>query len=425
MRVDLPNQIVLRWDSDSDCSGLLASGGIDAVWFPSHEEQIAAACRAAGAETLEADAIRFVGRDPTGPLPPGDFLAVKAGVWPGARASARNADGSFSGGASQRAWIDANGYLVAWTKALFPDRAPLLAYLPDSDAGIAKGQVIRVRFPGTGLDRCLGRRRKLPAGAGCGVPQCAARGDPAATAAWAELGRTARWLKENQDLLRQPALSTITVLVERGDTTAEIAALMFRQSGSPELVSSGARAFAGRVPPADRGGGRDPSTVAGLGQAPAGSCQRRRKPRDRWRRRIVLVEGAGYKSGPGSSRIEAFIRWAPAGLWFTRSRLLTRAISLWTFSILLPAAGRCACGMRPPSSLWPRRRTDASNLTLRLVNYGSPMRGDIMAQVRGVYNSATLLRPGQPSVALRTCRRGGNTDVLVPGFRRLALVVFS
>ena len=66
-----------------------------------------------------------------------------------------------------------------------------------------------------------------------------------------------------------------------------------------------------------------------------------------------------------------------------------------------------------------------ANLTLRLVNYGSPTRGDIMAQVRGIYNVATLLRPGQPSVTLRTCRRGQNTDVLVPGFTRLAVVVFN
>src|ERR1019366_3923971 len=66
-----------------------------------------------------------------------------------------------------------------------------------------------------------------------------------------------------------------------------------------------------------------------------------------------------------------------------------------------------------------------ASLVLRLVNYGSPTRDGIMAQVRGIYTSATLLGPGQPSVSLRTCRRGENTDVLVPGFRRLALVVFS
>src|ERR1039458_4157844 len=236
--VDLLNQIVLRWDSDSDCSGLLASGGIDAVWFPSHDDRIAEACRAAGADTLDADAIRFVGRDQTGPLPPGDFLAVKAGVWPGARASARNADGSFSGGASQRAWIDANGYLVAWTKALFPGRAPLLAYLPDSDAGIAQGQVITYDSLELALIDAWAAGGNYLLAPDAAYRNALLRGDPAATAAWSQLGRTARWLKENQDLLRQPPLSTITVLVERGDTAAEIAALMFRQSGSPELVST-------------------------------------------------------------------------------------------------------------------------------------------------------------------------------------------
>jgi hypothetical protein len=66
-----------------------------------------------------------------------------------------------------------------------------------------------------------------------------------------------------------------------------------------------------------------------------------------------------------------------------------------------------------------------ANLILRLVNYGSPTRGEIMAQVHGIYNLATLLCPGQPSLTLRTCRRGENTDVLVPGFRRLAVIVFS
>ena len=88
---------------------------------------------------------------------------------------------------------------------------------------------------------------------------------------------------------------------------------------------------------------------------------------------------------------------------------------------------------RRPARLWDASAVIAiagqserrASLTLRLVNYGSPMRGDIMAQVRGSYNAATLLRPGQPTVTLGTCRRGANTDVLVPGFRRVALVVFS
>jgi hypothetical protein len=424
MRVDLPNQIVLRWDSDTDCSGLLASGGIDAVWFPSHDDRTAAACRAAGAEALEADTIRFVGRDPTGVLPPGDFLAMKAGVWPGARASARNADGSFSGGASQRAWVDANGYLVAWTKALFPGRAPLLAYLPDSDAGIAKGQMI----PYDSLELAL-----IDAWAAGGnyllAPDAAyrdalLRGDPAATAAWSELGRTTRWLKENRNLLRQPLLSTITLLVERGDATAEIAALMFRQSGSPELVSTERVPLpdAARRPIVVAAGIRPPSPDLGrrlLAHASAGAS--------------LVIDGGDASSWWKAPGLKVARQFQDRGFYtLGAGRLLVYKeliVDPGDFALdVLDLAAR-----RRPVRLWDASAVIAmasqadgrANLTLRLVNYGSPTRGDIMAQVRGVYNSASLLRPGQPSVALRTCRRGANTDVLVPGFRRLAVVVFS
>jgi hypothetical protein len=424
MRVDLLNQIVLRWDSDSDCSGLLASGGIDAVWFPSPEDRISAACRAAGAETLDADTIRFVGRDPTGPLPPGDFVAVKAGVWPGARASARNADGSFSGGASQRAWIDANGYLVAWTKALFPGRTPLLAYLPDSDAGIGKGQVI----PYDSLELAL-----IEAWAAGGnyllAPDAAyrnalLRGDPAATAVWFELGRTARWLKENQNLFRQSPLNTITILVEGGDTTAEIAALMFRQSGSPELVSTGRLPLpdASRRPIVVAAGIRGPSPDLGrrlLAHANAGAS--------------LVIDGGDASSWWKAPGLKAGRQFEDRGFYtLGAGRLLVYKESIvdpGDFALdVLDLAAR-----RRPVRLWDASAVIAmasqadrgAKLILHLVNYGSPTRGDIMAQVRGIYNSATLLRPGQPSITLRNCRRGANTDVLVPGFRRLAVIVFS
>ncbi len=424
VRVDLLDQIVLRWDSDSDCSGLLAGAGIGAVWFPSHEGHIAAACRAAGADTLDADSIRLVSRDHTGPLPPGDFLAVKAGVWPGARASARSADGNFSGGASQRAWVDANGYLVAWTKALFPGRAPLLAYLPDSDAGITQGQAI----PYDSLELAL-----IDAWAAGGnyllAPDAAYRDallrrDRAATDAWSQLGRTARWLKENRDLLRHPPLSTITVLIERGDASAEMAALMFRQSASPELVSAERVPLpdASRRPIVVAAGINPPSPKVGellLAHANAGAS--------------LVVDGGDVSSwwkGPG---LKAACQFQDR-VFYTlgAGRILVYKESIvdpgdFALDILDLAAAR------RPVRLWDASAVIAmvskagarASLILRLVNYGSPTRGDIMAQVRGIYNSATLLRPGQPSVTLRTWRRGQNTDVAVPGFRRLALVVFS
>lgn len=423
MRVDLLNQIVLRWDSDSDCSGLLASGGIDAVWFRAPHDRIAAACRAAGAEVLDPEAISLVDRDQTGPLAPGNFLAVRTGIWPGARATTRNADGSVSAGASQRAWIDANGYLVAWANALFPGRAPLLGYLPDSDAGIAKGQVI----PYDSLELAL-----IDAWAAGGnyllAPDAAYRdallcGDPAAIAGWSQLGLTARWLKENGDFFRQPPLSTITVLVERGDACAEIAALMFRHSASPELVS------AERMPLPDAS--RRPIVVAaGIGSPSPSLCKLLLAHANAGS--IVIVDG-----GNASSWWKA--RGLSAGRQFEdRAFYSLGAGQVLVYKELIVDPGDFALDVldlaanRRPVRLWDASAVIAiasqasarDNLVLRLINYGAPTRGDMMAQVRGSYSSATLLRPDQPPVTLRTCRRGRNTDVLLPGFRRLALVVF-
>lgn len=168
MKIDLLNQVLLRWDSDSDCAAVVKTGGIDVVWLRGSDERIARACRAAGAEVLPAGAVRLVALDETGQVPPG---ALKLGLID--------------------AWAAGGNYILAPEAAL---RDALLA------------------------------------------------GNHAAMAAWSQTGWTAGWLKAQQSLFRQPPPSTITVLVEPDKTIAEIGALMFRQSASPDLVS------AGRVP---------------------------------------------------------------------------------------------------------------------------------------------------------------------------------
>ena len=424
VRVDLPNQIVLRWDSDADCSGLLASGGVGAVWFPTPQPRIAAACRAAGADTLDADSIRLVGRDYTGPLPPGDFLAVRAGLWPGARATARNADGSFSGGASQRAWIDANGYLVPWTKALFPDRAPLLAYLPDKDAGIGEGQAISYDSLELALVDAWAAGGNYLLAPDAAYRNALLHGDPAAADAWSRLGRTAGWLKENRELLRRPPLSTITLLVERGDASAEIAALMFRHSVSPELVS------AERVPVPDAS--RRPIVVAAGTHPPTPDVGRRLLAHADAGATLVIDDGdaSSWWKGPGAKATRRFEDRVFYAMGVGRILAYKEAIvdpGDFAQDILDLAASRRPVRVFDASAViaMVSRAGARPGLTLRLVNYGSPTRGDIMAQVRGIYNSATLLRPGLPPVAVRTWRRGENTDVVVPEFRRLSLVVLS
>ena len=305
-----------------------------------------------------------------------------------------------------------------------PVAHPFLRYLPDSDAGIAQGQVITYDSLELALIDAWAAGGNYLLAPDAAYRDALLRGDPAATAAWSQLGRTARWLKENEGLLREPPLSTITVLVERGDTAAEIAALMFRQSGSPELVSTE------RVPLPDAS--RRPIMVAAGIHPPSPDLAKLLLAHANAGASLVVDSGdaSSWWKGPGLKAARQFQDRAFYTLGAGRILVYRESIvDPGDFALdILDLAAR-----RRPVRLWDASAVIAmvsqagarAKPILRLVNYGSPTRGDIMAQVRGIYNSATLLRPGQPSVTLRTCRRGENTDILVPGFRRLALVVFS
>ncbi len=423
MAVDLLNQIVLRWDSESDCAALLEPGGVDAVWFQKANERIAASCRAAGAEILAGDAIRLIPPERAGREPPGKLAAIKAGVWPGAHASARGPDGAFSAGASQRAWVDANGYRVAWLKALYPAQPPVLAYLPDRDAGVGQDQAIAYDSLELALVDAWTAGGNYILSPDAAYRDALLRGDSAAAAAWSQMGRTARWLKEHRPLFRQKPLSTITALVEPGETTAEIAALLFRQSASPELVSSR------RIPPPDPS--RRPVVVA------AGVCPSPELGKlllaHAWAGATVVTDAAGEDPWwriPGLKPARRFEDRAFYMLGAGRILAYSEAVvdpGDFALDILDLAGARrpvrlwdCPAGLAMVSQGGPRAKP-----VLQVVNYGSPARADVMVHVQGVFSSASLLRPGERPAALRTYRRGNNTEVMLPALRRLAVVVFG
>ena len=301
---------------------------------------------------------------------------------------------------------------------------PVLGYLPDADAGIAAGKVIAYNS----LELVL-----IDAWAGGGnailAPDAACRdallaGDRAALAAWSQLGRTARWLREHQPLFRQPQPGAITVLVEPGDATQEIASLLFRHSGSPELVSSA------RVPAPDAA--RRPVVVAAGIQPPSPDLRK------------LLLAHAAAGATVITDAFGADAWWHTAGLKLSRAFEDREFYALGSGCILaykqavadpgdfaldvLDAAGarravrmwECPAGIATVVQAGPR-----SKPVLRVVNYSLRARDQVVAHVRGVHASATLLRPGQEPAPLRTYRRGSNTEVVLPGFERLAVVTFS
>ena len=87
-------------------------------------------------------------------------------------------------------------------------------------------------------------------------------------------------------------------------------------------------------------------------------------------------------------------------------------------------------GDRRPARLWNcpaviATATGGARPALHLVNYGSPVRGRVLARRYGVFRSAMLHRPEEPDLALPVSRRGAGTEVVLPGMNRVATVVFQ
>jgi hypothetical protein len=300
----------------------------------------------------------------------------------------------------------------------------MLGYLPDQNAGVDAKQVL----PFDALELAL-----VDAWAGGGnyvlAPDSAYRdallaGKAPALEAWKQMGRTARWLKENRTLFRQGFAGTITVVVDSGDSAAEIAKLMYRQSASADLVSTE------RVPPPDpnrrkvvvAASIRPPAPEIGkllLAHARAGATLVTDEPGPQawWRtavsRPMQHFEDRDFYS-VGAGRIVAYREQIVDPGEFALDVIDLagdyRPVRVWECPAAIATVSQAGPGARP---------------VLRLINYGSHARGEILARIHGGFHSATLLRPDGAPVTLRTYRRGNGTEVTVPELKKLAVVVFA
>jgi hypothetical protein len=423
MGVDLSGNVVLRWDSTSNCAALLEPGGIDAVWLQAPDDALERACRAAGAQAVPPAGIRVLPLEQAGQVKPGDSAAIKAGVWPGAQAASRGG-GAVVASATARAWVDANGYLIPYLRALYPGHPAVLAYQPDRDAGIASGKVIPYESLELALVEawCAGGNYILAPDAP--FRDALLAGESRASSAWKQLGRTARWLKQQRDLFRRPPLNTITVLVEPGDASAEIANLLFRHSGSPDLIS------AARVPPPDPA--RRPVVVAaGLSKITA---ERGRALLAHARAgATVVADGCEEQTWWRSPGMKPERRFEDREFYKVASGCLVayrQPISDpgdFALDVLDLAGARRPVRVFDMSAAVATVTQGASRegATLTVVNYGYQSRSETMVHVNGVFASATLMRPETDPAKLRTWRRGGSTEVMIPGLSRVAVVVFG
>jgi hypothetical protein len=424
--IDYTRDVIARWgDPDPKYIPLLKEGGITALLPERVDETFERALKEAGIKPLAPGAIKSAKAEEIEKLPSGAGVALRSGLWPGIARGGSATGNDETASASRQPWVDADSFWVRWLRAMFPQRAPLLGYLPDADAGVKPDRVVPFDSHELALIDARSAGGNYILALEARFRESLLKGDPKARAAWSDLGRTARWLAEHDNLFHNPVLPVVTLLVEGGEETAEIANLAYRRCVSPALERVDS------PPPPDPS--RRLAIVAAnikppkpqikariLAHAAAGaSVIVAAAPENAWWKdpRLKLLKSQEdrdfFTFGKGQVVAYKDSIQDPSEFALDVIDIVThrrRAVRIWNAPSVIAVA----------TSADPR-----SGAQVILVNYGRAMDYEMQARVQGFYTKASLLRPEKPPLELKTFKRGSCTEVMVPELQKLGVLVFS
>ncbi len=423
MPVDLTHEIALRWiGPEVSHVPLLKEGGITAVIAPSNES-FEKACAAAGIHFIPESGVRLVEVRDAGKAVPGEITLIRSGVWPGVQSP----DASVAS-ATRSLWIDQNCHLAGYVRTLYPRLPVLLGYRPDADAGVSAGRVVRRESLELALVEAWVTGGNYIMALDADYRDALLRRADNAMSAWRGLGRTAAWLRAHSFLFGRPALPVVTVLIDHGDMSFEIANLCYRQNLSPALAP------AADPPPPDpqrrlvvsAAGIERPDAAIGrriLAHAEAGATVVTDEPGEKawWRApglkplrsdpdRDVFSLGKGqvvaYRepvSDPGDFALDLIDIVGQK----------RRATRMWN----------CMAGLALATEA-PRTGPVTGVAAVHIINYGRPIDLPVLVRVQGRFSRGTLLRPEAAPVELKTAPRGTASEVALPQLACVATVVF-
>jgi hypothetical protein len=423
MAIDLLRDVVLRWDApDPKHIPLIKESGATAVLTPSREEGFERACVDAGLRSASAAEFRFsslsdIDREQAGTQP-----VLAEGAWPGVT---RDGDVVIAT-ATQKPWINANGYYVRYLRALYPGRPAVLGYLPDERAGLKAGRQVPFETLETALIDAWVFGGNYILGIDPRYREALLRSDERAAAAWKRLGRTALWLRENAALFRQPVLPNVVALVEKGEVSAELANLLYRHGASPELE------------PADRppAPGRTPRTLlSAVNIEPPAGAARERILAHAESGCTVIVDAARERQWWRASGVKLVREQEDRDFYsFGRGHIVAYKEPVFDPSSFASDVVDLITPQRRPVRVWAVHAgvflgtaapPGAGKALLHIINYGSTVSREAMAQIQGAFKRATLLRPEGAPIELKPIRRGPVTEVMLPGLSRLCVIAFS
>ncbi|HYO82502.1 MAG TPA: hypothetical protein VES20_13955 [Bryobacteraceae bacterium] len=415
MPVDLAKDLIVRWDNpDPGHVPLLRQAGITAVLLSSAHPEFATACATADIAVVPASDLQFVNAPGLGQAS-GTNVVLTNGLWPGIRRPPNVAgQGDETASASREPWVDANGFWIAWMRAIHPNRPAVLGYLPDlGDRGV----------PFDTLELALVEARVMGGNYILSVePAYRAallRNDPKAGSAWKQLGQTARWLRDSAALFGRPCPPTITALVDSGASSAEIVNLLYRRNGSP-LVAATLRSSARQGCLAIVAAGLrqpGPDVIQQLiSEAQAGAVVITDQP---W------LRVAGPKPLRGDPDREFFEVGKGQVLAYRRRISDPSEFALDVIDVVTHKRRPVRLWNAPAIVAVVTESAERGERLVQLVNYGSPVTSEVQLRVQGQYARATLRRPDGSPLSLKAASRGSTTEVFVPELRRTGVLIFS
>jgi hypothetical protein len=422
MAIDFRRHLVARWhDPQPSHVPILKQVGIQGVLLRKPDEAFEKACTAAGIQTMPETALKTVKVENITPNP-GPYAALAHGLWPGISRGPSAGRDDESSSASREPWVDANGFWTAYLRAIYPTAAPVMAYEANEASGVKSDRII----PYDTLPLALAEARVMGGNFILDLEpkfrEALLKNDPKAAGVWKQLGDTSKWLEENRALFERELMPTITMIVESGEETAEIANLAYRRGASPRLTST--------VPAPSK----DILVLVTTAM---------RKPAPDVAKRILAhaLEGATVVTDATGDNTW----WKVPGLKEVKNqedRIFYQhgkgMVVAYKDQVVDPSEHALdiidfAGHPRRPIRIWNASSVIAvaSQGAAHFLNYGGGPngvsrrdRGEIQARIQGIYKTATLIRPDGPPINLEAKTRGTTTEVFVPELTRVGTVLF-
>lgn len=342
---------------------------------------------------------------------------VRDGHWPGIHPVDLE-----SAGASGKPWVDANAYLYAYLRGMYPNRPALAGYRPDKDSGLPPERSV----PHSTVDIAIAEARAAGGNWIISLPELyregLLKGDARATASWKRLAQTLELLASRAEDFAAPSAATTAIIGHDWEQAYELLNMSYRNNLFPTVIPEQ------RIPTL---AGSPLRVVAAASVAPTRDGQDHLLAFARSGGALVLapIETAGERwwspAVPAKPPGEKDQIWHKLGA----GRVLVSldpVIDPSEFALdLIDALGAKPRDLRiwnASAVLGLVRRTGPARSLVTLLNYGGAHRDIVLVRVASAYSKATLHRPGiQPSV-IEVKPRDGASDLTFQVLEGVALI---